>query len=68
MGWILHTLLEEALDNPEINTEEYLNKRVRELSKLSDQDLRKLGEAGREAKEGKEEKELGIIRQKYGVR
>jgi len=68
LGWILHTLLEEALDNPDINTEEYLEKRVKELAKFSDKDLKKLGEAGKEAKEEKEQGELGIIRNKYGVK
>jgi len=68
LGWILHALLEEALDNPDINTEEYLEKRVKELAKFSDKDLKKLGEAGKEAKEEKEQGELGIIRNKYGVK
>jgi len=68
LGWILHALLEEALDNPDINTEEYLEKRVKEFTKLSDQDLHKLGIAGQESKEEAEEQELGIIRKKYGVK
>ena len=68
LGFILHALLEEALENPDINTEEYLNKRVVELAKLSDQELKKLGEAGREAKEEIEEQELAQIRRKYGVK
>lgn len=68
LGWMLHTLLEEALENPDINTEEYLEKRVKELAKLSDQDLQKLGKAGKEAREEEEEKELSIIRKKFGVK
>jgi putative nucleotidyltransferase with HDIG domain len=68
LGWVLHALLEEALDNPDINTEEYLRNRVMELSKLSDQDLQKLGEAGKEAKEEVEGQELSQIRRKYGVK
>jgi poly(A) polymerase/tRNA nucleotidyltransferase (CCA-adding enzyme) len=68
LGFMLHALLEEALDNPDINTDEYLNKRVKELSQLSDKDLKKLGEAGKEAKEEEEEKELTQIRKKYGVK
>jgi ppGpp synthetase/RelA/SpoT-type nucleotidyltranferase len=65
---MLHALLEEALDNPDINNEEYLDKRVKELAKLSDKDLRKLGEAGKEKKEEEEEKELIGIRKRYGVK
>ena len=68
IGWILHALLEEALENPDINTDEYLRKRVGELSKLSDKDLKKLGEAGKEAKEETEQAELKDIRNKYGVK
>ena len=68
IGWTLHALLEEALENPDINTEEYLKKRVVELSKLSDSELRKLGEAGKEKKEEAEQEELGEIRKKYGVK
>ena len=68
LGWMLHALLEEALENPDINTEAYLAKRVQELSKFSDQDLQKLGIAGKESKEEMEEKELGVIRKKYGVK
>ena len=68
LGFILHALLEEALENPDINTEEYLNKRVKELSKMPDKDLKKLGEAGKEAKEEVEEQELKTIRKKYGVK
>src|SRR3989338_8675192 len=48
LGWTLHALLEEALEDPEIKNEEYLNKRVLELAKLSDKDLQKLGVAGKE--------------------
>ena len=68
LGWTLHALLEEALENPDINTEEYLNKRVKELAKLSDKELKKLGEAGKEKKGEEEEKELGKIRSKYKVK
>jgi hypothetical protein len=68
LGWTLHALLEEALEDPEINTEEYLNKRVLELSKLSDKELRALGDAGKEAKEETEQEELVQIRKRYGVK
>lgn len=68
IGFILHALLEETLDNPDLNTEEYLEKRVGELAKLSDQELKKLGEQGKEKKVATEEKELGKIRSKYRVR
>ncbi len=68
LGWTLHALLEEALEDPNINTEEYLEKRVQELAKLSDKDLRALGEAGKEAKDETEQEELVQIRKRYGVK
>ncbi|MEI6296595.1 MAG: CCA tRNA nucleotidyltransferase [bacterium] len=68
IGYILHALLEEVLDNPELNTDDYLSGRAIELSKLSDEELKKIGEAGKEKKEEAEEVELKQIRKKYGVR
>lgn len=68
IGFILHALLEEVLDDPNLNTEEYLEKKTKELVKLPDEELKKLGEAGKERKAGEEAKEVGEIRKKYGVR
>lgn len=68
LGYILHALLEEVLDDPERNTEAFLVKRTLELAKLPIDELRKLGEEGKEAKEIEEEKELTEIRKKHGVK
>ena len=68
LGFILHALLEEVLDDPERNTEAFLVKRTLELAKLPIEDLKKLGEEGREAKEIEEEKELTEIRKRHGVK
>ncbi|MBI3633236.1 MAG: HD domain-containing protein [Candidatus Vogelbacteria bacterium] len=68
IGYILHALLEEVLDKPELNTQEYLEKRSLELLKLSDIELKLLGEKGKETKEELEEKELSVIRKKYHVK
>ncbi len=68
IGYILHALLEEVLDDPELNTEQYLTKRAVEMSGLPDEELKKIGEAGRERKEDTEEEELSKIRAKYKVR
>lgn len=67
IGNILHALLEEVLDDATLNTEIYLEKRSCELAKLSDEDLAKLGEKGREKKQVTEEKNVGNIRKKYFV-
>ena len=68
IGFTLHALLEEVLDDPKLNTTEYLEKRARELLKLPENELRKLGEAGKEKKEDEEAKEVGEIRKKFGVK
>ncbi|OGZ12260.1 MAG: hypothetical protein A3C93_03925 [Candidatus Lloydbacteria bacterium RIFCSPHIGHO2_02_FULL_54_17] len=68
IGWILHTLFEEVLEDPQLNTEEYLLKRTKALAALLPEELRKLGEAGKEKKEEKEQEEVGAIRKKYGVK
>ena len=67
MGWMLHALLEEVLDDPEKNTRDYLDKRVGELDKLSDADLKSLGEKAKEAKEELEEEEIAKLHKKHGV-
>src|SRR5690606_38575176 len=51
MGWILHALLEEILDNPEKNAREYLDNRIKELDKLTDKELKTLGEKGKETRD-----------------
>ncbi len=67
MGWILHALLEEVLDDPQKNTREYLEARVRELDALPDEELRALGEAGKEKKEELDEAEVKNLHRKYRV-
>jgi hypothetical protein len=48
MGWILHALLEEVLEDPTLNTVETLTVRVKDLDELEDKDLQILGEKGKE--------------------
>jgi tRNA nucleotidyltransferase (CCA-adding enzyme) len=67
IGYILHALLEEVLEDPSLNTKEYLQARAKELSKLSEKELEKIGEKGRERKEEIEEKQVKEIRKKYWV-
>lgn len=67
IGWILHALFEEVLENPGLNTAEYLEKRTKELAGLPEAKLKKLGEAGKEIKAQREEAEVAEIRKKYGV-
>ena len=68
IGWILHALFNEVLDDPDKNTAEYLEGRAKELITLDAKELEKLGEAGKEKKEEKEEGEVAEIRKKYNVK
>ena len=67
IGWILHALLEEVLDDPEKNTPEYLKQRTRALDALNDEQLRELGEAGKRKERELEEEELRKLNRKYHV-
>jgi len=68
MGWILHALLEEVLDDPKKNSREHLDKRVGELEQLSDKELKALGQKAKETKESLEEEEVAKLHAKHGVR
>jgi poly(A) polymerase/tRNA nucleotidyltransferase (CCA-adding enzyme) len=68
MGRILHALLEEVLDAPEKNTVEHLSELVKSLNMLGDNELRVLGERGKEKKEELEEEEIEKLHTKHGVK
>jgi len=68
MGWILHALLEEVLDDSSKNTVEHLSELVKSLDMLGDAELRTLGERGKEKKEELEEEEVEKLHSKHGVR
>ncbi len=67
IGFILHILLDEVLDDPKKNTESDLEKRAIELSKLTDKELKDLGEKAKERKEKEEEDELKKLRDRHHV-
>lgn len=67
MGNILNALLEEILDDPLKNTEEYLDKRTGELLLLPSSSLKVLGEAGKNKKEEAEQAEIKKIERKNKV-
>jgi tRNA nucleotidyltransferase (CCA-adding enzyme) len=68
IGFVLNALLEEVLEDPKKNTEEYLEKRTKELLKLPEMELKKLGMIAKEKKEDIEETEVAKIRGKHGVK
>jgi poly(A) polymerase/tRNA nucleotidyltransferase (CCA-adding enzyme) len=67
VGLILNALMEEVLENPDLNTEDYLNKQSQILFSKSDEELKVLAEKGKEKKEELEEKEIDKIRSKHNV-
>jgi len=67
IGWILHALLEEVLDDPTKNTAEYMNSKSLELAKMSDDALKVLGEQGKDKKEEVDEAEIKKLRDKHHV-
>lgn len=67
LGYILHTLLEEVLDNPGINTKEYLTTRVLALIKLSDAELEQLSESGKKKLAEEEALALKDIAKEHNV-
>ena len=68
VGQILSILLEDVLEDPTKNTKEFLELKIKELGKLSANELEKMAQ---KAKEKKEEFELGIeeeIKKKYYIK
>jgi tRNA nucleotidyltransferase (CCA-adding enzyme) len=67
IGYVLHALLEEVLDDPNLNTSEYLEKRTNELIIVSETELKKLGEKGKKKKDITEMKEVKQLRGRHWV-
>lgn len=67
IGYILEILLSEVLEDPKLNEQDYLEKRVRELIELDPKELEKKGREAREGNETEDEKKVGEIKDKYRV-
>lgn len=67
IGWILHALLDQVLDDPNLNEKDTLINKAKELSGLSDSDLQEAGEKGRKEKERRDQRAVKDIRRKYHV-
>ena len=67
MGWLLNALLEDVLDDPQNNTEDYLYTKAESLFNLTDEELRPLGDKGKEKKDRAEEAEINKIQRKHKV-
>ncbi len=68
MGWILHALLEEVLEDPKKNTIEYLKSRTLILDTLPEKELQVLGEKAKDLKEELEEEEVAKVHAKHGIK
>jgi poly(A) polymerase/tRNA nucleotidyltransferase (CCA-adding enzyme) len=68
IGYVLHALFDEVLENPEKNTEEYLDGRAKELISLSVEELKTLGKAGKEEMEEKNKEKVKEIRKQFKVK
>jgi tRNA nucleotidyltransferase (CCA-adding enzyme) len=67
LGYVLHALLEEALDDATKNTEEYLNKRALELYAMDETPLIILAEAGKRRQAEEEAAALKDIAREHSV-
>ncbi len=67
IGFILHALLEEVLEDPTKNETETLQKMAQNMAKMSDEELKKIGGDAKERKNEEEEKILQEIRKKHWV-
>lgn len=67
IGFTLHALLEEVLDDPTKNTEDYLDARAEMMMTLDEDELEKLGESGKDKREELEQQELREIKRSRKV-
>ncbi|MFZ2621127.1 MAG: CCA tRNA nucleotidyltransferase [Minisyncoccia bacterium] len=68
VGFTLHALLEEVLEDPKKNTEEYLKNKAKELANLPINELEVLGKQGKQSKEEADEEEIKKIRSSHYVK
>ena len=68
IGFVLHALLEEVLEDPTKNTAEYLENKAKSLINLPIDELKALGEQGKQSKEEADEEEIKKIRSSHHVK
>jgi hypothetical protein len=67
LGYVLHALLEEALDDSTVNTVEYMEKRGVELFALPELELKGLAEAGKQKQAEEEARAIKDIQREHKV-
>jgi len=68
IGKILNILLDEVLEDPDKNSEKYLEQRAKELGSLNDKDLDNLANQAKEKKDRMEWEEISKIRERWKVK
>ena len=68
IGWILSVLLEEVLDEPKFNDNDYLSKRIKELGALNDKELMELAAKAKLSALDAQRRIDDEIKQKYFVK
>ena len=67
VGLVLNALMEEVLDDPKLNTEEYLQEKTKKLLLLPEKELLELAQKGKEKREEADEDQLKEIRKRHLV-
>ena len=67
LGYTLHALLEEVLDDPTKNNEEYLEETAKNMIKMDESELKALGERGKNKLEEEEAAAIKELRRKHKV-
>jgi tRNA nucleotidyltransferase (CCA-adding enzyme) len=68
IGYILHALFDEVLDEPEKNTKEYLSERALALNTMPIHELKQLADRAKENIEEEDTKAIGELRKKHHVK
>ena len=68
VGMIINGLMNEVLDDPAKNSQEFLEQRASELSQMTENELQSLAAAGKEKVGELEEKEIEKIKEKHYVK
>lgn len=68
IGMVLNALMEEVLDDPKLNTAEYLEKRTIELLRMPEEQLAEIARKGKDKREEVEEEKLQEIRKRHHVK
>jgi poly(A) polymerase/tRNA nucleotidyltransferase (CCA-adding enzyme) len=68
IGFILHALFQEVIDEPEKNTTEYLEERALHMKSLPLEELKHLAERGKEEMEEKNDNQIKEIKKQFHVK